>query len=270
MASNAVASASQTAAPRARIVSDGSPAELAVGEQPVQIGSAADNDIILDDAAAAPHHLSMQFRHRCWLLRVQPGCERVYVNARPVRELALLRLGDGISVGACKLLLLSAVRRTGDEDGLTADAVAGFDSAQTGLRCVAGPLSGQILRVQPDLLLDAGRLSGVSGCLRLQAIAGGARYERVADASPLPCRNGESLARGVLADGDQLSWGRHRFVVESTTSLAYPEPVNPDRPASADPVQPDAEDTQRSELAWLLGVAAVLAGVIALLLLLRP
>lgn len=71
----------------------------------LRIGSATDNDLVLAAAQAADHHLHIRQDRRGLVLEVLPGAGRVYVNARPVRERALLRLGDTLSVGDCRMLL---------------------------------------------------------------------------------------------------------------------------------------------------------------------
>src|SRR5665213_2733978 len=71
----------------------------------LRIGSAPDNDLVLAASQAAPRHLCIEQDRRGWVLQVLPSTDRVYVNARPVRERALLRAGDVVSVGDCRLLL---------------------------------------------------------------------------------------------------------------------------------------------------------------------
>ena len=75
----------------------------------LRIGSAPDNDLVLAVTQAAPRHLCIQHDRRGWVLQVLPGAGRIYVNARPVHERALLRAGDVVSVGDCRLLLCADV-----------------------------------------------------------------------------------------------------------------------------------------------------------------
>lgn len=235
----------------------------------VRVGADADNDVVLGGAEVASHHLVLVFRHKGWQLHVHAGAERVHVNARPVRELALLRLGDVVSVGGHKLLLL------GPEEG---DAGGGMDTpelnalvpmqAVCGLRCVAGPLAGRCLALHGELLLDASRLPGIVGCVHLRCGAGGVHFQYLDGAGELLQRNGVTAASGTLRQGDQLTWGRHRLVLE-TSGLPVQATAEVPPAAAAPPVDPK-DDSDRREMVWLLGVAVVLAVAVAGLLLLRP
>ena len=71
----------------------------------LRIGSAPDNDLVLAASQASARHLRIQLDRRGWVLQVLPSADRIYVNARPVRERALLRAGDVVSVGDCRMLL---------------------------------------------------------------------------------------------------------------------------------------------------------------------
>ena len=71
----------------------------------LRIGSAPDNDLVLAASHAAEHHVRIQHDRRGWVLQVLSTAARIHVNARPVRERALLRAGDVVSVGGCRMLL---------------------------------------------------------------------------------------------------------------------------------------------------------------------
>ena len=113
----------------------------------LRIGSAPDNDLVLAIEQAAPHHLRIQQDRRGWVLQVLPSADRIYVNARPVRERALLRAGDVVSVGDCRLLLRA------DEDPARRPPlnVPGQGRCTVALRAVAGPLSGRVLPLRDSL-----------------------------------------------------------------------------------------------------------------------
>lgn len=247
---------------------DASREDLPCEQSPVRIGAAEDNDLVLSGAGIADRHLTLHARYGLWLLRVEPDAEHVYVNARPVREQALLRPGDALSVCGHKLVLLAAREEVPTIDFAPRAGSPDRSCAPCGLRCVAGPLSGRFLSVRPDRQLDHMQLPDMQGVLRLRYVAGGIVFE-VADADTLePCCNGIAGARGLLRLGDQLTWGRHRFVVED-----LPVPSEKEISRTPEP-QPDAplpqNNNEHHELFWLLGVAVILALCIAGLLLLRP
>lgn len=234
----------------------------------IRIGSDDDSDIQLDSGDVALYHASIEYRYRCWMLQVADGAERVHVNARPVRELALLRLGDVISVGGSKLILLQDSGALDGRTGKLADARTEPGSHLAGLRCVAGPLSGRLFLLCPDLQLDRLLLAGMEGCVRVHDTRDGARFEQLGEATMRVSCNGNATKSGTMRNGDQLSWGRHRFVLETSAA-----PQNRQATAKIRTADPDADPSHgksdRREMGWLLGVAALLAVCITVLLLLR-
>lgn len=233
----------------------------------LRIGSEPDNDLILAAGQAAPHHLRIRLDRRGWVLEVLPDATRVYVNARPVRERAILRPGDMLSVGDCRMLLCA----DDAPEGRSSPTVPEQDRCTVALRAVAGPLSGHVLSVadhlelgpQSRLPLDLpqGEMASLAifwrdGQLRLETgQAHEARY---------PVRvNGVIAQQTVLLPGDQIGIGMHRFLVDAPGLEPEPEIVMP-APAPA----PLPEDTAgpRGEVWWLIVTAAVLALGIALLL----
>lgn len=236
---------------------------------PLRVGSAADNDLVLATAQASPRHLRIEQDRRGWVLQVLPSATRVYVNARPVRERALLRPGDTLSVGDCRMLLR--------DDALLEQREAPAAPAQgrcaVALRALAGNLSGRVLPVGDGLELGPyGRCplelpQGEAASLRLEWQAGCLMLEAVQPSATYPLRvNGELAQRVALLPGDQISLGPHRFVLdapgmEAEPAAALPEPVVPLRPEDA--------AGPRGEVWWLIVTAAVLALGIALVLWIR-
>ncbi|MGH8212979.1 MAG: FHA domain-containing protein [Rhodanobacteraceae bacterium] len=231
----------------------------------MRIGSGADNDLVLAGGGVAARHIAIIEDRRGLVLEVLPGAPHVYVNARPVRERALLRFGDHLSMAGGKLVLLQDEPLKDDESvsSLPANDVArpGFAA----LRAVAGGLSGKLLPVESRMTLGGSGsvLPGVAGACSLQ-IRGDDLMLDAGESSVLV--NGLPRKRARLAGGDQLTFGEHRFVVEapglqgaSTAAQAPPE---------LPPVQPPRDEPRgsRAEFGWLLGTAALLAAIIALLL----
>lgn len=233
------------------------------GAGPVHIGSAPGNDIVPAGAGVDPHHVALTADARGLLLTVLPGCQRVYVNARAVREKALLRYGDTVTLGANKFLLAADAAPTEVQD--VGDPVA--YPGQAGLRIMSGAASGQWLPVAPELRLGAGsrHFGDLSYGCRVAQTDEGLVFE---SESAAPRVNGWRCQRVRLSPGDQIVLGEHRFVVEApglqcaAHAIAQPVPVAPTP-------EPEPDDAPHTEIWWLIGAAVLLAGLIALFLYFR-
>lgn len=237
---------------------------LMCGEGPVRVGSAPDDTPVLDGAGVEPHHLTIVADARGLVLTIRPGCQRVYVNARAVRQQALLHCGDTITLGANKFLVTSntapAPPDAGGDPGTTMGDVV--------LRIVSGTASGQALPVAPDLQLGAGSRHFADlpyGC-RIAQAAGGLFFESGSD---LPRINGWRRNKVALAPNDQIVLGEHRLLVEAP-SFQYARHLSSlPPPAKRPPPEPEHDESPPTEIWWLIGAAAVLATVIALFLYFR-
>lgn len=239
------------------------------GQAHMTVGSAPDSDLVLETQTVAAQHLLIEQDRRGWVLRVQPGAGRLYVNARPVRERALLRAGDVIGLGDYRLLLHA------DEDPARRTPMVVSQSLRcpVALRAVSGPLSGRVfplserLQLGPHtaipLELPQGETTSVEvfwreGELRLTATGASARY---------PLRlNGSVIGNASLQPGDQLGLSMHRFILDAPGMT--PEPALPTITRAPEPLPEDAAGP-RGEVWWLIVTAAVLALGIALALLIR-
>jgi pSer/pThr/pTyr-binding forkhead associated (FHA) protein len=234
----------------------------------LRIGSAPDNDLVLTAGQAALHHLRIQQDRRGLLLQVLPSAERIHVNARPVRERALLRAGDVISVGDCRMLL-----RDDHDPAARPPLLAPEQGGCTvALRAVAGPLSGKVLPLQGSLELGPhgiwplelpqGDVASFSigwqdRQLLLESALSSARHAlRV---------NGVIVQKTALRPGDQIGLAKHRFVVEAPGMEPEPEIIRPEPPVHL----PEEAAGPSREVWWLIVTAAVLALGIALVLLIR-
>lgn len=236
------------------------------GETTLRIGSAADNGLRLEGRGVADHHAVLTRDARGLVLEVCRGAGRVYVNARPVREKALLRCGDSLGIGECRLHLV-------------ADAVPDLEDADTdvdtvavmALRVVAGPLSGRVYALDDAMALDEHGPAVVPRRDGILALEPHGRQVRL-DASNLsPSRtvsvNGVEVRQAWLADGDQVVMGTHRFVLDISADTPLP-PVR----VEADPAAERGVANRRGthpEMWWLIVTAAVLALILTGVLLLH-
>ncbi|WP_049622827.1 FHA domain-containing protein [Frateuria defendens] len=235
----------------------------------LRLGSAPDNDLVLASPQVAAHHLRIEQDRRGWVLQVLPAGGRIYVNARPVRERALLRAGDVLSIGECRLQL-----RADEDPGRRApQALADAARCTAALRAVAGPLSGRVFPLRERLELgSSGEVplelpQGASADLVLGWRDGQLEVEARSLPERYPLRvNGAPVRQARLRPDDQLGIGVHRFVIDAPGLRPIPKIVMPDPPA---PPSPEAQAGPRGEVWWLILTAAVLALGIALVLLFR-
>ena len=235
----------------------------------LNIGSAPGNDLVLAASQAAAQHLRIQQDRRGVVLQVLPSASRIHVNARPVREKALLRVGDVISVGDCRMLL----RADADPSLRELPALPEQVRCTVALRAVSGPLSGRVLPLENKLELGSqGRYplelpQGETASMRIHWQDGKLVLEAIQSSARYPLRvNGVIVHRLALQPGDQIGVAMHRFVLDAPGMEPEPEFIMP-----APPVAPLPEDTAgpSGEVWWLITTAAVLALGIALVLLIR-
>ena len=228
---------------------------------PLRIGSAADNDVSLRNRGVADHHVTLSRDARGLVLEVCEGAGRVYVNARPVREKALLRCGDSLGIGECRLHLVA------DAVSDPTDTEPGADAAAVmALRIVAGPLSGRVYALDETLALnDHGPMAVPRGEGALVLEPHGRQVKL--DASGLPSSrtvsvNGRDRRQALLEDGDQVVMGTLRFVLDISADTPLPPASDEAEPVSDDNTA-NRHDARHPEMWWLIVTAAVLALVLA-------
>lgn len=260
--------------------------DLRLSEGEVSIGSAADNRVAIAHAGLAPHHARIVADRRGAWLYVSADAPPVHLNARPVRELAMLRRGDVVCLGHVHLLLCA------DERELPAlpippappgdDAVAVLPRVV--LRGVAGAHFGRSYPIERTLLIGRGEGAQV----RLDNPAAAERHAQIelhGDRLVLRRIGGEVVVNGVrvgdslLAPGDQLVIEPDRFVLEapgfarqpggaeSTATSGVPRAIHHVIASEAD--QDDAV-SRGVAVWWLIAAAAVLAAVITAVLVYGP
>lgn len=265
------------------------------------IGSAPDNAIMLTAPGIAPHHARLNVSERSIVLAAGEGGARVHVNARPVVEKAILRLGDVVSLDTIKFTL-----KPDRDDSISTDVpghvtpppAAPVDVADTAtrarqlparvvLRGVSGSYFGKIVPVRGRLLIgrgnDCGLILDEPEMSRHHAVienAGDGVYLRDLGSANGTFVNGVQVRDAVLHTDDQIAFDRNRFLLEApslptradlASAPTTAQEVNItqtmraiDKPAVA-PASP-AEERNRNDIWWLIGAAALIAAGIAVLL----
>ena len=255
-------------------------ADLVLGAGVHGIGHVAGGMIGPIDATAGTGDALVQLcvdRRGVWM-KLGQKARAVHVNGRPVRQMAMLRVGDAIYLEGAELLLLGL--RSAAATSLPASAPSNDDAdARIVLRGVGGQYHGRSFTLARPLLVGRG-----ADCdIRIDDPAFAERHARIerngdqvllrdhgtGDGSMV---NGELVRDAYLQPGDQVVFDAHqRFVVEA-----------PGRPGQArDPLaqaldeipgpayEPRAESAPGNarRLPWLLLAALLIAvGLSALLL----
>jgi len=279
-------------------------ADVIVAPGDTSIGSAADNNIVVTAPGVAPHHVSLAVSERSIVLSVRDAQARIHVNARPVREKALLRLGDSVSLETVQFMLKpdrdDAIRTKvpsgkagivtpapGSEDELNSTR-ARLVPPKVVLRGVSGSYFGKIIAVRGrlvigrgndcDLILDEPEMS------RRHAVienSGDGIYLRDLGSANGTFVNGVQVRDAVLHPDDQIAFDQNRFLLEAPslpTREESPEPaVDPDDstitqtmravPKPSVPVaRAPVDERNKNDIWWLIGAAALIAIGLAVLL----
>lgn len=205
-------------------------------------------------------------RRGVWL-KVDPRARGVHVNGRPVRHMAMLRIGDSIYVDGGELVLLGL--RSANDAARGVPLVAGDEAdPRVLLRGVGGRYHGRSFTL--DRPRTVGR--GEDCDIRIDDPAFAERHARLEvqgrqvvlrslAAGDTTIVNGEPVRDAVLRAGDQIVFDAHqRFVLEA--------PGNPANTRDAlqglddDPLPPEGMQAPRHNarrLPWLLLAALLLA-----------
>ncbi len=206
------------------------------------IGSAPDNRVVLKGAGVRPHHASIVVDPRGFTLFVKTPDAHTHVNARPVREKAILRLGDVVSIDNVNMILKPIYDESvrGNKPG-PSSAISGetrVTPPRVVLRGVSGPYFGKVVPINGkltigrgndcDLVLDEPEMSRKHATIE---VAGAEIVLRDHGSANGTYVNGVQVHDVSLYTGDQLAFDRNRFLIEA--------PGTPMRKAETKPVGAD-------------------------------
>lgn len=273
-------------------------ADIIVAPGETAIGAAPDNNVVVGKPGIAAHHVSLAVSERSIVLAVRDAQARVHVNARPVREKALLRLGDTVSLDTVQFVLKpdrdESIRTKvpapargaatppppSSEDELNATR-ARLAPPKVVLRGVSGSYFGRIVPVRGrlvigrgsdcDLVLDEPEMS------RRHAVienSGDGIYLRDLGSANGTFVNGVQVRDAVLHPDDQIAFDQNRFLLEapSLPTRADGAQLAADtddstitqtmravpRPSVPAPQPPD-DERNKNDIWWLIGAAALIA-----------
>ena len=191
------------------------------------IGSAPDNSVVLKVDGIQPHHASLVVDNRGYTLFVRAPEAQTHVNARPVREKAILRLGDIVSLEAINVVLKPNYDETVTQN--KPGPVASGDG-QTNrvsppravLRGVAGEYFGKVIPIHGklslgngsgcDLVLDEPGIADKHATIEINGTMIVLRDHGSASGTAV---NGVQVKDAHLFTGDQLAFDNNRFLIEA-------------------------------------------------------
>lgn len=254
--------------------------DFQTGEGALRVGSTADNDIVLPAGKQVqPKHLELQFDPRRGItLSVTDASAVVHVNGRPVREKAILRLGDMVAVGSVRMV----IRPDNDRAEKPPKALPENETRQrytpprVVLRGVTGTYFGKVIPLRARTVIGRG-----SDCDLVLNESEMSRRHAIIENTPegLFLRdlgsangtfvNGISVRDTVLKPGDQLAFDQNRFLIEAPgyllmapgddqvhtgviTSVQRPFVVPPAAAAKV-----DVRERENSAVDWIIMSAAV-------------
>jgi pSer/pThr/pTyr-binding forkhead associated (FHA) protein len=192
----------------------------------VRVGAAPDNDIVLAAARQVqPHHLELQIdRRRGITLTVSDPAGAVHVNGRPVREKAILRVGDMVGVGSVRMVIRPDTDRTEKPPKAAAENETRqrFTPPRVILRGVSGSYFGKVIPLRSRTIIGRG-----SDCDLVLNESEMSRRHALIENTPegLFLRdlgsangtfvNGSSVRDTVLKPGDQIAFDQNRFMIEA-------------------------------------------------------
>lgn len=240
--------------------------DLVIASGYVNLGSADGNDIVLDGKDVSPWHARVLVDARGIVLQVLDPSAHTHVNARPIREKALLRAGDVLHLGHV------AVAVKADSDAIDGAIPAARDNAaatlcaRVVLRGMSGAHSGRAIAVDgrvvvgsggdADVVVDDARIASRHSAIET---TGSAIVLRSLGAAQGAMVNGVGVVDARLQPGDQIAFAQHRFIVEAPGLCAPPVELPADDAVDTHHEETPAPEGSGAALWWLLGAAALIA-----------
>ena len=268
----------------------------------ISIGSRAGQGISLPGRSLAPHHASMVSDRRGLWLRVPAGTPGVHLNARPIRRIALLHIGDLVCLEQVQIVLSEnnaelIDRRIPPAPPAALAETQRVSASRVVIRAVSGSLCGQSFTLTEPKVVGRG-----SACdIRIDDPAldeRHAQFELQADRVILRALgkgdfttvNGIPVRDAVLSPGDQIVIDQHRFLLEAPglpargqdgvrgagaatntqTMKAVRVQTAPGPGSSERDAQEPSSQVDPGALWWLIAAAAVLAAAMTALLVYSP
>lgn len=253
--------------------------DFLAGEGSLRVGSAPDNDIVLPAAKQVqPQHLELQIDPRRGItLSVSDRSAVVHVNGRPIREKAILRVGDMVGVGSVRMVIRPDVDRVEKPPKASTENETRqrFTPPRVVLRGVSGGHFGKVITLRSKTIIGRG-----SDCDLVLNESEMSRRHALIENTPegLFLRdlgsvngtfvNGTSVRDTVLKPGDQIAFDQNRFMIEAPGYLIMApgdEPVHTgvitqvQRPftAPAAPRAVEPAEGENSAVDWIIMTAAV-------------
>ncbi len=249
--------------------------DFLAGEGILRVGSSPENDIVLPaNKGVRTRHIDLAYEHRRGItLTVVESGAPVQVNGRPVREKAILRLGDSVIVGNVRLVVRPDEDRSEKppKDEPDQELRSRHAPPRVVLRAMAGSYFGKVIPLRSRTVIGKG-----SECDLVLNEPSMSRRHAMIENTPdgLFLRdlgsangtfvNGTSVRDTVLRPGDQLAFDQNRFLIEapgyqSTSEDETPTPTITTQVQRPLAIAPSAAvgAKQESGVDWIIMTAAV-------------
>ncbi len=270
----------------------------------VTIGTRPDMLVSLPKSGLAAHHASIIADRRGLWLRVLPDSQPIHLNGRPVKQLAMLRVGDLLCFDQTRVQLRDtdalAINRNIPETGpLTLNETQQVSAARVLLRGLSGQHFGRIYGLVSPQLVG----SGVNADIAIEddsvaekhaqiELHGDKVVLRAMSPEAVTHVNGIAVTDALLSPGDQIAIEQSRFMLEapglplrgrdvavSSGTVTHTQTIQAVK--SKIPAQHNADNSQEAEntgqspqdtsaLWWLIAAAAILAASLTALLVYAP